>query len=134
MRPGCSAVTASGSGVVTSFHHEVDGRSGMPERVADEVAAVAGLGEHEARLAAPYPKPPGESGVVGLAAHLVVEREQVVFALAGFRAGQQPDVYARHAGHARLGTAIRSRSSATTISPPNAAAASSRSRPGGPVS
>ena len=28
--PGCSAVTASGSGVVSSRHHEVDGRSGIP--------------------------------------------------------------------------------------------------------
>ena len=30
VRPGCSSVIAAGSGVVTSFHHEVDGRSGMP--------------------------------------------------------------------------------------------------------
>ena len=28
--PGCSAVTSSGSGVVSSRHHEVDGRSGIP--------------------------------------------------------------------------------------------------------
>jgi hypothetical protein len=30
VRPGCSATVSSGSGVISSFHHEVDGRSGMP--------------------------------------------------------------------------------------------------------
>jgi hypothetical protein len=30
VRPGCSAVTSPGSGVVRFRHHEVDGRSGIP--------------------------------------------------------------------------------------------------------
>jgi hypothetical protein len=30
VRPGCSVVTSAGSGVVRSFHHDVDGRSGLP--------------------------------------------------------------------------------------------------------
>jgi hypothetical protein len=31
VRPGCSVMSSSGSGVVSSFHQEVDGRSGMPQ-------------------------------------------------------------------------------------------------------
>jgi hypothetical protein len=30
VRPGCSVTVSAGSGVVSSFHQEVDGRSGMP--------------------------------------------------------------------------------------------------------
>lgn len=29
--PGCSAVNPAGSGVVSPRHHEVDGRSGIPQ-------------------------------------------------------------------------------------------------------
>jgi hypothetical protein len=31
VRPGCSVVTSSGSGVVRCRHQEVDGRSGIPK-------------------------------------------------------------------------------------------------------
>src|SRR5215472_11874025 len=57
---------------------------------------MAGLGEHETRLAELYPEPPGECGGIGLTVYLAVNREQFACARSRLAAIEQPDRYAGH--------------------------------------
>ena len=93
MRPGCSAVTSSGSGAVSCRHQDVDGRH--PEGVADQVAAVTGLSQDEARLAALDLEPAGEAAVVR-PVDLGVQVGQLLGVVRGLPAVEQQE---RQVGH-----------------------------------
>ena len=62
---------------------------------------MAGLGEHETRLAELHQEPPGERGVIGLTVYLAVNRAQFACARGRLAAIEQPDRYAGHEGQCK---------------------------------
>jgi hypothetical protein len=84
-------VISPGSGVVSCRQRHAQG-------VADQVAAVLGLGQDEARLAAQDPESVGERRAV-TGTHLGAQRLQFVREHRGLRPVEQPERYLRLVGH-----------------------------------
>jgi hypothetical protein len=70
-------------------------------RKTDQVVTMAGLGQDEARLAAPHPELPGERLVISLTVNLAVNSLQFVSVRSGLSAVEPLKRYARR-GHDHL--------------------------------